>query len=103
MKVCDWNEDLYYADAFEIYSDGSFDGKQAGWAIVLVAHWKEKHALVGTCSGAISTGPSTEVGVEIPKLSAQVAEQAALIWGHWWMLRFARTYGFCRPWKTSTG
>ena len=50
--------------------------------------------MVGTCSGAISAGPNTEVGVEIPKLSAQVAEQAALIWGHWWMLRFARTYGW---------
>ena len=94
LRVCEWNEDLYYADAFEIYSDGSFDGKQAGWAIVLVAHWQENHALVGTCSGAISAGPNTEVGVEIPKLSAQVAEQAALIWGHWWMLRFARTYGW---------
>lgn len=92
LDVCRWNEDLLFAEAFELYTDGSFNGTKAGWAVVIVAHWNSHHAVLGTCSGAISEGLATEIGVEIPKLTAQVAEQVALVWAHWWLLRFARTY-----------
>ena len=79
LEVCSWNEDLLFAEALELYTDGSFDGHRAGWAVVILAHWGSHHAVLGTCSGAISEGSVTELGVEVPKLTAQVAEQVALV------------------------
>ena len=83
-----------YADAIEIFTDGSFDGNSAGWAFAVIVHQDGIAALLGTVSGAVGTGLTNTVGVEVPKLSAQVAEQAALIWAHWRVLRFARSFSW---------
>ena len=91
---CTWDEDLVYSDAIEVYTDGSFDGNQAGWAVAIIFHQPATWGLLGVLSGSVVDGSNTTFGVEINRLSAQVAEQAALIWSHWWILRFARAFGW---------
>ena len=94
IPVYTWDEDLVYSDAIELYTDGSFDGSHAGWAAAIIFHRNSTWGLLGVLSGSVVHGSSTTFGVGIPSLSAQVAEQAALIWSHWWILRFARTFGW---------
>ena len=97
LEVCSWNEDLLFAEALELYTDGSFDGHRAGWAVVILAHWGSHHAVLGTCSGATWSGGSkahsTGCRTSRPSLGTLVAPS---ICQNLWVARASVfSMGFC--------
>ena len=83
-------------ESVRIYTDGSFSDGSATWSFVLVACAEGTNSFVGYRSGSIPLTGHEEQLLDT-HASAVCAEQHALIWATWWLLRYWRAAKVCTP------
>ena len=72
-----------------IFTDGSYINGSAAWSFVVVACYCDRQEYVGYQSGAIPLQGHPDCLLDTHG-SAVCAEQHALIWASWWLLRYWR-------------
>ena len=90
----DWDPSVY--DSVRIYTDGSFAEGSATWSFVIVACWKGQNSFIGFRSGSIPLQGHVERLLDSHG-SAVCAEQHAIVWATWWLLRYWRVANVTTP------
>ncbi|CAK9021962.1 unnamed protein product [Durusdinium trenchii] len=79
-----------------IFTDGSYINGSAAWSFVVVACYCDRQDYVGYQSGAIPLQGHPDCLLDTHG-SAVCAEQHALIWASWWLLRYWRLAALQTP------
>ena len=97
LTMIGWETPCGFPDMIEMYTDGSAKNQQAGYAVVVVAHWRQhgKVQHLGNFGGRVCLDTGDNFYIGATDSDAMNAELTALFWALLWVL--AHHQGLCQP------
>ena len=97
LAMIGWDAPCGFPDMIELYTDGSAKNQQAGYAVVVIAHWRQhgKVQHLGNFGGRVCLDPCDSFYIGAIDADAMSAELTALFWALLWVL--AHHQGLWQP------